>query len=473
MMLELHLKLFQIRQNVPHYYRYFRSPCVDYLPRLLPVESEMAHFQVVLPLQWADSGHRPIVVHYAGTGDHFFWRRRRMMALPLLRERQVASIILENPFYGLRKPKHQLRSCLDQVTDLFVMGACLILESLVLFNWCEKEGFSPIIAHGISSNSHCLPVLHSKLIGTFFLTVGGHMASLGASVWPKPLGLVPCLSWTSASLTFTRGVLTGAIPWDLLEKQYASYNAYRDEVVSLIENEKSAHRAGVDFAHQMDQIAQLKMEADEQNCRRWPVSDSMAVKSYPNEEKIKEDRAIKHELSDQAVKKLKVQGSNSGYTNILEALQLPFLSSMSTKLPFVSDTNAAGRKSIKANDEGSFSRYMLPKIIRADASGSKSESDSLHREAVQFMRGIMDECTHLKNYEVPYDPSLIFIVVAEIDAYQPREGISALPDIWPGANLRYIEGKGHVSSYLLKQNEFRKAIYDCIDKYTAKYASVS
>ncbi len=85
------------------------------------------------------------------------------------------------------------------------------------------------------------------------------------------------------------------------------------------------------------------------------------------------------------------------------------------------------------------------------------------------MRGIMDECTHLKNFDVPLDPSLIFIVVAENDAYQPREGISALPDIWPGANVSYIKGKGHVSSYLFKQNVFRQAIYDCIDKYVDKY----
>jgi hypothetical protein len=35
--------------------------------------------------------------------------------------------------------------------------------------------------------------------------MGGHMASLGATVWPKPIALVPCLSWTSASVTFTKG----------------------------------------------------------------------------------------------------------------------------------------------------------------------------------------------------------------------------------------------------------------------------
>jgi Alpha/beta hydrolase domain containing 18 len=32
--------------------------------------------------------------------------------------------------------------------------------------------------------------------------MGGHMASLGACTWPKPICLVPCLAWTSASVTF-------------------------------------------------------------------------------------------------------------------------------------------------------------------------------------------------------------------------------------------------------------------------------
>lgn len=44
------------------------------------------------------------------------------------------------------------------------------------------------------------------------------------------------------------------------------------------------------------------------------------------------------------------------------------------------------------------------------------------REALQFMRGMMDECTHLKNFSVPYDTSLITAVCAKDDAYVPREG---------------------------------------------------
>lgn len=70
------------------------------------------------------------------------------------------------------------------------------------------------------------------------------------------------------------------------------------------------------------------------------------------------------------------------------------------------------------------------------------------REALQFMRGVMDECTHLKNFSVPHDTSLIIVVCAKDDAYVPRDGCSNLADLWPGAEVRYLDA-GHVSAYLL------------------------
>jgi len=70
------------------------------------------------------------------------------------------------------------------------------------------------------------------------------------------------------------------------------------------------------------------------------------------------------------------------------------------------------------------------------------------------MRGMMDECTHLKNFSVPFDTSLIIAVCAKDDAYVPREGCSSLEDIWPGAEVRYLDA-GHVSAYVLHQKLFR------------------
>jgi hypothetical protein len=157
----------------------FETPAASLIPEIMPKECRQAHFQLVLPPAGARPtlSYRPLCIQYAGTGDHFFWRRRRLMALPLLKDRGIASIILENPFYGMRKPHNQLRSSILhvstvgertaqvdvsrqlQVSDIFVMGCALILETLVLFHWCRRQGYWPVILHGIS--------------------MGGHMASLG------------------------------------------------------------------------------------------------------------------------------------------------------------------------------------------------------------------------------------------------------------------------------------------------------
>lgn len=162
----------------------FESPLAKHMPGLLPKESVEARFQILVPKQWSRKERRPLCVHLAGTGDHFFWRRRNFMAKPLASESSIASVILENPYYGVRKPKDQVRSSLKYVSDLFVMGAALILETMVLLRWCERQGYGPLAVSGIS--------------------MGGHMASIAATAWPKPLGIIPCLSWSTASCVFTQ-----------------------------------------------------------------------------------------------------------------------------------------------------------------------------------------------------------------------------------------------------------------------------
>lgn len=253
---------------------------------------------------------------------------------------------------------------------------------------------------------------------------------------------MPCLSWTSGSLTFTKGVLTGAIPWDLLEKQYASRNAYKEEVVRLIEFEESAHKAGVDFAQTMDRIAQLNS------------SKNLQVKAEAHPPSV---RMIQDELVADSLDPFKNQRAQKKPTQYVPTLYKSITDTMTSSLPELPKDY----------------QQMLPKIIRNDVGKESQGQDGLHREAVHFMRGIMDECTHLKNYDMPLDPALINIVVAEYDAYQPRDQFTALPDIWPGSSIRYIPGRGHVSSYLFSQHEFRKAIYDTIETYVEKYMQKS
>lgn len=83
-----------------------------------------------------------------------------------------------------------------------------------------------------------------------------------------------------------------------------------------------------------------------------------------------------------------------------------------------------------------------------------SDNKWREHEALQFMRGIMDECTHLKNFEMPVDTELIIAVCAKNDAYVPRDRCMSLETIWPGAEIRYIDA-GHVTAYLLHQKVFR------------------
>ncbi|CAF0810744.1 unnamed protein product [Rotaria sordida] len=198
----------------------FRSPIANHMGHMVPTEVATAHFQLVLP-----HDHRvgmdsiPINICYAGTGDQGFNRRRLLTAHPLLKQYRIGSIILENPYYGVRKPKHQVRSSLFYVTDLLVMGGALMLETLALLHWCEKMKLTPAILHGFS--------------------LGGHMASLAFTNWPGPLSLLSCASWSTSSTAFCDGVLSRTIPWDLLKKQFYENKAYQTFYEYLREGKKS------------------------------------------------------------------------------------------------------------------------------------------------------------------------------------------------------------------------------------------
>ena len=43
---------------------------------------------------------------------------------------------------------------------------------------------------------------------------------------------------------------------------------------------------------------------------------------------------------------------------------------------------------------------------------------------------------------------------AKHDAYVPRDDVGTLEEIWPGAEVRYVDA-GHVSAYILHQSLFR------------------
>ncbi|CAF4210646.1 unnamed protein product, partial [Rotaria sordida] len=125
-----------IKQKIKSNHNYtnarFRSPLANYLLHLVSPQVATTHFQLVLPC------------------DHRFG----IDSIPI----EICSILLENSYYGLRKPPDQSRSSLLYVTDLYIMA----------------------ILHGFS--------------------LGGHMASLAFTKWPD----LPCRQFFEniASQTF-------------------------------------------------------------------------------------------------------------------------------------------------------------------------------------------------------------------------------------------------------------------------------
>lgn len=455
----------------------FKTPLEIYLPGLVPDVVQNAHFQIMLPLKWNDERFKPMCIHLAGTGDHYFWKRRNLIAKPLLKEANLGAIILENPFYGLRKPKDQKASSLHNVSDIFVMGGCLVLESLVLLNWCERNGYGPLGITGLS--------------------MGGHMASLAATNWPKPLVVVPCLSWSTASAVFTEGVMSNSINWDVLETQYFTDGNFRERLSKMVTVVDDAFLAGQHFIQNFNQsVEELKQDISETNhlvCDHPENGVNLTVvrETTPerDQKRFQINRTNVLNLSEPLLSKL--------LSNIKCELTQAEIDELNTKIQLALKNYKEENKTdsdkmiLEVKPEHSPdiapSKSLGTKIMEYISWSSSSSGDNAdakpvekrepidttktrwwEREALQFMRGMMDECTHLKNFSVPYDTSLIIAVCAKDDAYIPREGCSSLEDIWPGAEIRYLDA-GHVSAYVLHQKLFRSCIVEAFERARKKW----
>ena len=78
----------------------------------------------------------------------------------------------------------------------------------------------------------------------------------------------------------------------------------------------------------------------------------------------------------------------------------------------------------------------------------------VNKEIFEFMTLLMDECTHLINYDKPFDSSLVRVISAKDDAYILRDGVNDFNSIWPGSTVEYID-EGHVSAFIRGQPKFR------------------
>ena len=166
--------------------------------RDLPEESREARFLMLLPRDWNLSTR--ICVHLAATGDAGYEGRHRLLGVPLLAH-GIGSIILENPFYGVRRPANQKGTYIDTVSQLWLMGMTAAAEARVILGWLKDQGFTRLGVSGIS--------------------MGGQITSHVAALHPDPLAVCACIAPHCASPVFLDGVLSRYTNWSALDSDEA------------------------------------------------------------------------------------------------------------------------------------------------------------------------------------------------------------------------------------------------------------
>lgn len=164
----------------------------------LPEPVREASFQLILPSALAAAEWPPpLVLHFAATGDEGFARRRIALAEPL-RKLGIASLILENPYYGARRMPGRNTSNSATVQELLQMSRAAQDESVALLRTMRELGF--------------------RRLGTTGVSMGGYMALSLASRFPEPLAVAACIPSHSAAPVYTEGILSRCCDWATLER---------------------------------------------------------------------------------------------------------------------------------------------------------------------------------------------------------------------------------------------------------------
>ena len=195
--------------------------------------------------------------------------------------------------------------------------------------------------------------------------------TLGCS-WNKPISIVPCLSWTTASCVFTQGVLSGAIPWNVLVDQYKHFG--EDTISELYKLIHSPERSDLfDAGRQLAKQYPILNEKQSNEDNQLLTSESYLKKlSKLNEDKkLKENDNQTNELAKKAEKDNILNFINTTSFNIYDSLNKTLRNSKKNEKQKAAE-NAANEKNY----------------------------------ALNFMVGMMDECTHLNHFDMPVDPQL-------------------------------------------------------------------
>jgi len=176
----------------------------------LPASCQEARFHLLLP---RDAGPLPpVCVFLAASGDEGFGVRR-FLARELARH-GVGALLLENPYYGSRRPPGQKGPAVRTVADLLLMFRATAVEATALLGWLLARG-------------------HPK-VGVSGYSMGGSIAAYAAAMFPLPAAVIPLAAGHSAAPVFTEGVLSALPDWEALGRTTGGPEAARQRLAELL-----------------------------------------------------------------------------------------------------------------------------------------------------------------------------------------------------------------------------------------------
>jgi hypothetical protein len=180
----------------------FESPIAERLPEA----ARRARARIVLPTEGADR----ITLLMAAWNDHDF--RTRMTLARLLLERGIGVAMLENPFYGSRRPDPEDPQPMRDVATFGAMGRATVLEGRVLAKYLRDAGHT---------------------VGVSGFSMGGNMAAFVSATLPFPVASAPLAASHSPGPPFVTGILSVTVAWDALGGNGAATRARLEEHLLL------------------------------------------------------------------------------------------------------------------------------------------------------------------------------------------------------------------------------------------------
>lgn len=163
------------------------------------------------PRKVADESAMPVVLLLASSRDEGLAERALRWG-PLVRE-GVSLLVLEHPYYGLRRaPGHQSAS-LPTVAEQLEMSLATVEEGRALLGWLETHGY--------------------RSVGVAGFSMGACLGAMVAALSPQRVATALVAPSDSAAPIYTQGLLSRSVQWQALSSQLGE-DAARERLGRLL-----------------------------------------------------------------------------------------------------------------------------------------------------------------------------------------------------------------------------------------------